>query len=95
MSPKVFDEKGKEVYGTLVVNKEYAIQQGISGYARDLSAAQGNPRVTNNPLTVKALSAEGAGKSDLKISGDDAQKLRAVKENVAFMQKCRVMIVLD
>ncbi len=95
MSPKVFDENGKEVYGTLVVNKEYAIQQGISGYARDLSAAQGNPRVTNNPLTVKALSAEGAGKSDLKISGDDAQKLRAVKENVAFMQKCRVMIVLD
>jgi len=95
MSPKVFDENGKEVYGTLVVNKEYAIQQGISGYARDLSAAQGNPRVTNNPFTVKALSAEGAGKSDLKITADDAQKLRGVKENVAFLQKCRVMIVLD
>ncbi|NPU84177.1 MAG: hypothetical protein HPY65_06785 [Syntrophaceae bacterium] len=95
MSPKVFDENGKEVYGTLVVNKEYAVQQGISGYARDLSAAQGNPRVTNNPITVKAMSAEGAGKSDLKIASEDAQKLRAVKENVAFLQKCRVMIVLD
>lgn len=95
MSPKVFDEAGAEVYGTLVVNKEYAIQQGISGYARDLSAAQGNPRVTNNPITVKALSAEGAGKSDLKIATADAQKLRVVKENTAFLQKCRVMIVLD
>ncbi|PKN35717.1 MAG: hypothetical protein CVU61_02535 [Deltaproteobacteria bacterium HGW-Deltaproteobacteria-19] len=95
MSPKVFDENGKEVYGTLVVNKEYAIQQGISGYARDLSAAQGNPRVTNNPFTVKAVSAEGAGKSDLKIASNDALKLRAVKENMAFLQKCRVMIVLD
>ncbi|MGV8080627.1 MAG: LPP20 family lipoprotein [Syntrophales bacterium] len=95
MSPKVFDENGKEVYGTLVVNKEYAIQQGISGYARDLSAAQGNPRVTNHPFTVKALSAEGAGKSDLKIASTDAQKLRVVKENMAFLQKCRVMIVLD
>ncbi|MCX7634676.1 MAG: hypothetical protein N2Z74_02900, partial [Syntrophales bacterium] len=67
----------------------------ISGYARDLTAAQGNPRVTNNPITVKALSAEGAGKSDLKISNEDAKKLRATKENLAFMQKCRVMIVLD
>lgn len=95
MSPKVFDEDGKEVYGSLVVSKDYAIQQGISGYARDLTAAQGNPRVTNNPITVKALSAEGAGKSDLKISNEDANKLRATRENLAFMQKCRVMIVLD
>lgn len=95
MSPKVFDENGKEVYGSLVVSKEYAVQQGISGYARDLTAAQGNPRVTANPVTVKGLSAEGAGKSDIKISNDDAYKLRAAKENLTFMQKCRVMIVLD
>lgn len=95
MSPKIFDEEGREVYGTLVVSKEYAVQQGISGYARDLSAAQGNPRVTNNPLTVKALSAEGTGKSDLKISNADANKIRTVKENLTFLQKCRVMIVLD
>ncbi|MDQ5984638.1 MAG: hypothetical protein CSYNP_00333 [Syntrophus sp. SKADARSKE-3] len=95
MSPKVFDENGKEVYGSLVVSKEYAVQQGISGYARDLTAAQGNPRVTANPVTVKGLSAEGPGKSDIKISNDDAMKLRMVKENLTFMQKCRVMIVLD
>jgi hypothetical protein len=95
MSPKVIDENGKEIYGSLVVNKDFAVQQGISGYARDLTAAQGNARVTNNPITVKGLSAEGAGKSDIKISNDDAQKLRSVKENVEFMKKCRVMIVLD
>ena len=71
------------------------MQQGVSGYARDLTAAQGNPRVTNNPVTVKGLSAEGAGKSDIKISTDDARKLRSVKENIDFMKKCRVMIVLD
>jgi len=95
MSPKVIDENGKEVYGSLVVNKEYAVQQGISGYARDLTAAQGNARVTNNPITVKGVSAEGAGKSDIKISNEDAMKLRSVRENVDFMKKCRVMIVLD
>ena len=95
MSPKVFDENGREVYGSLVVSKEYAVQQGISGYARDLTAAQGNPRVTANPITVKALSAEGPGKSDFKISNDDANKIRMYKENLTFMQQCRVMIVLD
>jgi hypothetical protein len=95
MSPKLIDENGAEIYGSLVVNKDYAVQQGISGYARDLTAAQGNARVTNNPVTVKGLSAEGAGKSDIKISNDDAKKLRSVKENVDFMKKCRVMIVLD
>ncbi len=95
MSPKVFDENGKEVYGSLVVSKEYAVQQGISGYARDLTAAQGNPRVTANPVTVKALSSEGPGKSDVKISNADANRLRMAKENLTFMQKCRVMIVLD
>jgi len=95
MSPKIFDENGKEVYGSLVVSKEYAVQQGISGYARDLAAAQSNPRVTANPITVKGISAEGPGKSDIKISNDDATKLRMTKENLTFMQRCRVMIVLD
>jgi len=95
ISPKVFDEKGAEIYGTLIVSREYALQQGISGYARDLTSAQSNPRVTANPLTVKAVSAEGNNKTDFKISNEDAQTIRSAKENLTFLQKCRVMIVLD
>lgn len=95
MSPKIFDENGAEVYGTLIVKKDYAIQQGICGYARDLTAAQSNARVTNNPLTVKALRAQGSGMSELIIGNEDANKIRAAKENLIFLQKCRVMIVLD
>jgi hypothetical protein len=95
MSPKIFDENGAEVYGTLIVKKDYAVQQGICGYARDLSAAQSNDRVTSNPLTVKAVRAQGAGMSEFIISNDDANKIRAAKENLTFLQKCRVMVVLD
>ncbi|MBA4397283.1 MAG: hypothetical protein C0394_07870 [Syntrophus sp. (in: bacteria)] len=95
MSPKILDEAGAEVYGSLIVDKTYAVSQGISGYARDLTAAQGNQRVTNNPLTVKGVSAEGAGKADIKISNDDARQLRSAAENLSFMKQCRVMIVLD
>ena len=55
MAPKVIDENGKEVYGSMNVDNEFAVQQGMSGYARDLTAAQSNPRVTNNPVSVKGL----------------------------------------
>ncbi len=95
MSPKIVDETGAEVYGSMVVDKTFAVSQGISGYARDLTAAQGNQRVTNNPLTVKGVNAEGAGKADIKISNDDARQIRSAAENLSFMKKCRVMIVLD
>lgn len=95
MSPKIFDENGAEVYGTLIVKKDYAVSQGICGYARDPEAAQTNARVTNNPLTVKAVRAQGAGMSEFVISTDDANKIRSAKENLTFLQKCRVMIVLD
>ena len=95
ISPKIFDEDGSEIYGTLLVIKDYAIKQGISGYARDVTAAQSNPRVTDNPLTVKAVSAQGAAMTELKISNEDARKVRSAKENLSFLQKCRVMIVLD
>src|SRR5450759_2628 len=95
MSPRVFDEDGKEVYGSSNVDREYAVQQGMSGYARDLTAAQSNQRVTANPVTVKALRTNGLGKSDLIISNADAQQIRASAENMTFMKKCRVMVVLD
>ena len=95
MSPKIVDETGAEVYGSMVVDKEYAISQGISGYARDLTAAQGNQRVTNNPMTVKGVSAEGAGKADIRIGNDDAGRIRSAAASLSFMKQCRVMIVLD
>ena len=95
MSPRVFDEDGKEVYGSANVDREYAVQQGMSGYARDLNAAQSNQRVTANPITVKAIRSSGAGHSDMIISNADAQQIRSAGDNMTFMKKCRVMVVLD
>jgi len=95
MSPKILDENGQEVYGSVVVEREFAVQQGMSGYARDLTSAQSNARVTNNPLTVKGVKTQGPGKSDIVISNADAAALRSAADNLSFMKKCRVMIVLD
>ena len=95
MSPKVFDENDQEVYGSGYVSREFAVQQGMAGYARDLTAAQSNPRVTNEPLTVKGLRTTGPGQSNVVISNADAAKIRSASENLSFLKKCRVMIVLD
>jgi hypothetical protein len=95
MSPRIIDEKGQEVYGSMNVDREYAVQQGMSGYARDLTAAQSNPRVTNSPVSVKGLRTEGAGRSDIVIANADAEKIRAAGDQEGFLKKCRVMIVLD
>ena len=95
MSPKVLDENGQEVYGSAFVSREYAVQQGMSGYAKTVAAARTNQRVTDNPLMVKGLRVEGAGHSDIVISNADASMLRSASENLSFMKKCRVMIVVD
>lgn len=95
MSPKVLDENGREVYGSAFVSREYAVQQGMSGYAKTVAAARTNQRVTDNPLVIKGLRVEGAGHSNIVISNADASILRSASENLSFMKKCRVMIVVD
>jgi hypothetical protein len=95
MSPRIFDEDGTEVYSSANVDLEYAVKNGISGYARDLTAAQTNQRVGANPITVKALGISGPGKSDIIISNADAQKVRSTVVSASFLKQCKVMIVLD
>lgn len=95
MSPKILDENAREVYGPAFVSREYAVQQGMSGYSKDLAAAQSNQRVADNPLTVKGLRTKGVAHSDIVISNADASRLRSASENLSFMKKCRVIIVVE
>lgn len=95
MSPRVFDENGNEVYGSAFVARDYAIQQGMAGYAKDINKAAGNPRVGENPLVVKAKAVQGASRTDLVLSNADADSLRRIAENSKMLEQTRVMIVLD
>jgi hypothetical protein len=95
MSFRIFDEDGKEVYGSSNVDLEYAIKEGMSGYTHDLTAAQSNQRIGANPITVKAMGTSGTGKSDIIISNDDARQIRISAEKASFLKQCKVIIVLD
>jgi len=95
MSPKVIDPEGREVYGSAYVTREFAVQQGIAGYAKNVDAARTNDRVKGNPLVIKGLEAKGQNKADVMISAEDANALRELAQNQNFMRQTRVMIVLD
>lgn len=95
MAPMIVDENGREVYGSAYVSREFAVQHGMAAYDRDLKTAQNNPRVSDQPLAIRALRTLGPSGCNFVISNADAWKIQNASENLLFLKKCRVIIVLD
>ena len=95
MAPKVLNEDGKEVYGSAWINRDWAVREGMAGYLKDPLQAQQNPRVTDKPLLVKAIKASGDARVDLVISNADAAMLQGAAQNLSFLEKCKVIILVD
>ena len=95
MAPKILSAGGQEIYGFSVVDRNWVIQQGMAGYSKDLVAAQANERVADRPVTIKAIGASGSNRTDVIISNADAQTLLGSGENLTFLEKARVMLVVD
>ncbi len=95
MAPRIFNESGEEVYGAAHVSREFAVQQGMAAFATNLESGQNNPRVSKNPITVRGLRTEGVSRCDFVITDADARRIRSASENLLFLKKCKVVIVLD
>ncbi|MGH7496455.1 MAG: LPP20 family lipoprotein [bacterium] len=95
MAPKILDEDGNEVYGSRLVNRDWAVQQGMVGYAKVLNEARANKRVAPNAMVLNALKAAGNNKADVVISNADAQALQQASTSQSFLDKCQVMFVVD
>ncbi len=91
--PKLVDPQGQEIYVGQVATRTNAVEQGVAGYARDVSAASNNFRVTDNPAVIKGTRASGLARTDIMVSQADAQTLRQLGEKGNFLQYCRVIIV--
>lgn len=94
LSPKIVDQNGNEIYGSTKVSREFAVQQGMMGYLKDISKAKGNSRVGNNPYIIKAVAVSGANKTDIVLSNEDALKLNEIANNMNFLRECRVVAVV-
>jgi hypothetical protein len=77
------------------VEQRDVAKQGIAVYVPDPPSAEAHPRVTNTPLMVKALRAEGKQHTDLVIRDADAQTIHGVPEHFAFLKNAKVLIILD
>ncbi len=95
MAPKILNEDGQEVYGSAWINRDWAVREGMAGYLKDPAQAQQNPRVTDRPLLVKAVKASGDARVDVVISNADAATIHGAAENLSFLEKCRVIILVD
>jgi len=95
LAPKILDENLEEVFGPAYVSREFAVQHGVARYTTDIWQAKFNPRVSDNPLIVKALKTLWPGRCDFIISNADAAKLKSASEHLKFLKECKVIIVLD
>jgi len=97
MSPKIRREDGSEVWGTLQVSPETALEYGIAAWLRDtkdLDHPLIRKRIGTNPMFIRAIGVAGAGKGDAVLKAEDAQRL--LDENRRgenFLDKLSVVIL--
>jgi hypothetical protein len=92
---KILDENLEEVFGPAFVSREYVVQQGMAAYYTDMVAAAADKRISDRPLTVKALRTDYPSRCDIVISNADASKLKSASHNLRFLKESRVVIVLS
>lgn len=95
MAPKILDENGNEIYGSKYVDRKWAVEMGMVGYDKDVNRARSNDRVTANPLIVKAVKTSGPNKADVVVSASDAAMIHSAAANQNFLDKCKVMFIVD
>ncbi len=94
LSPKILDESGNEIYGSAYVSREFAVQQGMMGYLKDIEKAKSLSRVGANPLVIRAQKAKGPNKVNIVISDKNAAKIKSLASKLNFLRECRVVAIV-
>lgn len=96
-SPIIYDTNGRAIYGISNVDSNYAISNGMVGYANDLGQATSGSRAGSNPMVVKAESVKGGSNStnpvNVVVSVEDADKILLANEKSNMLGNCAVMFV--
>jgi hypothetical protein len=98
MSPKIVDETGKEIWGTMQIDPEIAIEYGIVGYYKSVEDARSGSRAGQNPLVVKAIGKAGRAKMfqcDAVVTSADGQRILGENAEAGFLAKLNVCFVTD
>ena len=95
MSPKIYDVTGNEVYGTMIVDPDFVIEQGIAGFAESVETAVEEGIVGGNPMVVRAISlAEDPSRGSVVVRDNDAVRILAANVKSAFFNNYKVAIIM-
>ena len=89
--PAIYDTNGRAIYGVHNVDKKYAIDYGVVGYAKGEDGwdkvLAGTSRAGNNPLNINIVSVRErtVNKCDVVISVEDADRILAENQKVIFL----------
>lgn len=95
--PAIYDTTGRAIYGVYNVDKKYAIDYGVVGYAKGpegwSKVNAGASRAGSNPLVVNIVSVRErtVNKCDVVISVEDADRILAENQRNHFLDKYAVM----
>ena len=100
MSPRIYDETGKLVYGLVPTSRlNEAMKSGVVGYANTFQEAVENPRVGAHPLIVRIINvhagSEDAFPREVTISQQDAYRILKADDAVHFLHDFKVVFVVD
>lgn len=95
MNPKIYDNKGNEIFGTVYVDPDVVTKQGIVDYANTMDEAVKECEVGSKPLIVKAVrKGNDPLGSDVVVSDADADKIIQANNRSNFLGYLRVAIIL-
>lgn len=95
--PAIYDTTGRAIYGVYNVDKKYAIDYGVVGYAKGPEGwgkvKAGTSRAGTNPLVINAVSVRErtVNKCDVVVSVEDADRILAENARSHFLDKYAVM----
>ncbi|MCG8553329.1 MAG: hypothetical protein MI799_23230 [Desulfobacterales bacterium] len=92
--PTIINEQGREIYSSVFISREFAVQNGVCAYSWDMDQALASDRAGSNPLVIKALRKTGDKTGAIVMSMADAKILDRTTERHTFLKKCKVIVVV-
>lgn len=93
IGPRILRPDGSEVWGTVEVDPDFAIQEGIAVFTRSLEEAKAHPRAGRNPLILQAIGVSGPAWNDVILSEEDVRLLKVADSVSGFLKAFRVIFV--
>ena len=93
LAPQIHSPDGRALYGPETVARAYVQQYGVVGYSLSLAEAQGDTRVGDRPLTVRASRVAYYDKGILMLDSTGVAQIKQILSENGPLAQGRVIIV--